>query len=240
MGCYNPRMLQKEIRTELRRATIIRDTAKTICMATNCLLLLLLTTAASAQDSTVTDQRLLACDAIENSAERLACFNEVVESLRSPPAAKATADVVEAQPPAPGPEVRPESAPEPAARPDAAVVSEAAPGAEPGKDNPASVTYEAQAPKAQPAPVKPATRVTETRKTTADLTGSAHIERVWQNLDGRFTVRLDNGQVWRETEGSRVGIPDAGASVKITRSLFGSYRMKIDGIPQLAWVRQTE
>lgn len=72
-----------------------------------------------------------------------------------------------------------------------------------------------------------------------DLSGTATIVRVWQNLDGRFSVELDNGQVWRETEGSRVGMPKAGSAVEISTAALGSYQMKIDGIARKARVRRT-
>lgn len=72
-----------------------------------------------------------------------------------------------------------------------------------------------------------------------DLSGTAAIVRVWQNLDGRFSVELDNGQVWRETEGSRVGMPKAGSTVEVSTAALGSYQMKIDGIARKARVRRT-
>ncbi len=72
-----------------------------------------------------------------------------------------------------------------------------------------------------------------------DLNVTAVIVRVWQNLDGRFSVELDNGQVWRETEGSRVGMPKAGSAVEVSTAALGSHQMKIDGIARKARVRRT-
>lgn len=67
----------------------------------------------------------------------------------------------------------------------------------------------------------------------------ATVVRSWQNHDGRFSVELDNGQVWRETQGTRVGQPEQGDSVEISTGPFGSYRMKIENIARIAWVRRT-
>lgn len=55
--------------------------------------------------------------------------------------------------------------------------------------------------------------------------------------DGRFSVELDNGDVWRETEGSKVRTPKPGDSVEVRKGAGSGYRMKVDGIPRVAWVR---
>ncbi len=68
---------------------------------------------------------------------------------------------------------------------------------------------------------------------------NATIVRVTEQLDGRWTVTLDNGQVWRESQGSKVGIPDEGASVELFKGRFGGYRMNIDGLYRTAWVKRT-
>ena len=86
----------------------------------------------------------------------------------------------------------------------------------------------------------------------------ATIVRSWRNNDGRFSVELDNGQTWRETQGSRVagpsdnnlvwggrnasgaGLPREGRSVEVFEGRFGGYRMRIEGITQLAHVRRTK
>jgi hypothetical protein len=84
----------------------------------------------------------------------------------------------------------------------------------------------------------------------------ALIVRSWRHNDGRFSVELDNGQIWRETTGSRVagpmeldmtfggrsasgaGLPREGGSVEVFDGRFGGYRMRIEGIRQLAPVRR--
>ena len=207
-----------------------------------------------------TDQRLLACDQLADREARLACFNEVVESLRptateGPPSPVDPVEevLVEEVPDRPAVEVPPEVEVEavveerPAA-PDAdvavaveaeAAISAAAPAAavnEVPRAEPAAAASPAPAVRQVPAP----RAAVEERATSDDGSGGAVIVRVWERHDGRFTVKLDNGQYWRETEGTRVGIPDVGDTVTISRGVFGSYRMKIDGIRRIAWVRQTE
>ena len=69
----------------------------------------------------------------------------------------------------------------------------------------------------------------------------ATVVRAWKNpTDGRFAVELDNGQTWRETSGSRSLMPKQGKTVEITKSRFGGYRMKIEGIKRLASVRRSK
>lgn len=226
---------------------------------------------AVAQES-VTDRLLLACDGIADPAERLACFNRVVEGLRPDSGAPESvrqsdnentdvAPVAEPSPVPPAPSaadaVPPVPEAEPAPAPAPAV--DATPSPAPPAAQPAPVSD--SRPEAQPSPVPaarpeaavitqapaPAGRAPDTSGKAAnraadgeDQSGGGLIVRVWERHDGRFTVKLSNGQYWRETEGSRVGIPNVGDAVEIKRGMFGSYRMKIDGIPRLAWVRQTD
>ena len=67
------------------------------------------------------------------------------------------------------------------------------------------------------------------------------IVEVRQAIDGRFEARLENGQVWRETEATRtVRRPKVGDSVRITPGRLGSYRMKFNNDNRLAAVRRTQ
>jgi len=69
----------------------------------------------------------------------------------------------------------------------------------------------------------------------------ATIVEAWPTIDGRFEARLDNGQVWRETERTRwsLRLPEEGTSVVISKGWFGGYRMKIGDNNRLAAVRRT-
>lgn len=69
----------------------------------------------------------------------------------------------------------------------------------------------------------------------------ATIVEAWETIDGRFEVRLDNGQVWRETQRTRTTrFPKAGTPVRITTGSLGSFNMKFGNDNRLAGVRRTE
>ena len=216
----------------------------------------LLATAAGAQSDRSLADRLLACDALQNAQDRLACYNSIADSIKassaedagpqagSSPATDGSPRTLPAAPPEPvraeHADPSPEPAPAAAAEPPAASPPEPAAAAPAARPRPAP-SRPAPSPAAGSSSVAPERPVGEEPSPgPASLTGEAVIVRVWENYDGRFTVELDNGHVWRETQGTRVGIPDVGARVEVTRSLFGAYRMKIDGIPQIAWIRQTD
>lgn len=79
----------------------------------------------------------------------------------------------------------------------------------------------------------------EAKKREREQVVVAMITSVTKHHDGRFSVTLDNGQIWRETSGSRVGLPAQGSRVELKRGRFGGYRMNIDGLYQTAWVKRT-
>ena len=85
-----------------------------------------------------------------------------------------------------------------------------------------------------------ASRSTREKKSSVVDNIEATIVRSWKNYDERFSVELDNGQIWRETQGTRVGQPKVGKSVKITKGRWGGYRMKVENIKRIAWVRRTK
>ena len=85
-----------------------------------------------------------------------------------------------------------------------------------------------------------ASRSSQEEESSAVDNIEATIVRSWRNHDGRFSVELDNGQIWQETQGTRVGLPKVERSVKISTGRWGGYRMKIDNIKRIAWVRRTK
>lgn len=85
-----------------------------------------------------------------------------------------------------------------------------------------------------------ASRSTREKESNVVDSIQAMIVRSWRNRDGRFSVELDNGQIWRETQGTRVGQPKVDKSVKITTGRWGGYRMKVENIKRIAWVRRTK
>lgn len=208
-----------------------------------------------------TNERLLECDALQDPAAKLACFNAVVQGLKSEPGAP---DTVPAPDPAPAAEIAPAAAATPPATEPAASAPAPAKAAEP---RPAAAIDVTPAPRAEPAPVDATpTRRSDPPAEPAPVAGlgaddfgldsmrrrdndlddqdpavesiRARITQVWRTNDGRFAVRLDNGQIWRETQGTRIGMPDEGRTVEISHGRLGGYRMKVDNITRIAWVRR--
>ncbi|MCY4746036.1 hypothetical protein NYO99_13705 [Pelomonas sp. UHG3] len=53
-------------------------------------------------------------------------------------------------------------------------------------------------------------------------------------------VTLANGQVWQIADGSSASLPKGARKVVVRRSLFGSYRLEIDGLNTAPQVRRLE
>jgi hypothetical protein len=210
---------------------------------------LALSSMVAAQDQT--QEQLLACDRISNTEDRLECFNAVVGGLRedaapaaqTPPTAAESMDSPAAAVPDPV-----ESAP--AAAP-AAVVREAAelPPAAPAAAIDEAVEVPPMAPAAagndfglEDQKAKAARQAERERhqEEQFEVVYSTIVE-VRQVTGRRFEARLENGQVWRETEATRtVRMPKVGDTVRITSGRFGSYRMKFNNDNRLASVRRTQ
>ena len=170
-------------------------------------------------------EQLLVCDDVIDLTERLTCFNAIVDKLKSVLAVPAVKS-----PPA------------------SVSVSEAPVVASAVKNPPASVSA-SDAPVVAP-PVSPeiddfgsegiASRSTPEEESSAVEKIEATIVRSWKNHDGRFSVELDNGQIWRETQGTKSRLPKVNTSVTISTGRLGGYRMKFENINKLAWVRRTK
>jgi hypothetical protein len=212
-----------------------------------------------------TNDQLRACDAIADTMEKLACFDAVVKGINQPPAAAPaieSASVAEAPAKAPAAEA-------PAPEMTAAPASESAPAAAAAvvivKEQPVAsgtVAVETATPAAassDQAMVSTASpeeefglsrEQAEEKKQPKEGKKEEKLESIrativesWATLDGRFEARLDNGQVWRETERTRwsgSNLPKAGKSVVISKGRFGGYRMKIGTNNRLAAVRRTD
>ena len=191
-------------------------------------------------------ERLLACDGITDLTERLVCFNTVVKDLKQSPAAPAASSPSASAPASdsPPPAARTTTTASPAA-PSVAVAPEpaAADASLPPTDTPVAPTAtsatEADDFGRDGMKAEPDRQENKEKKKDAEVI-QATIVRSWRNHDERFSVELDNGQVWRETQGTRVGLPKEGRSVEISEGRFGGYRMKIENIRKIAWVRRTK
>lgn len=215
-----------------------------------------------------TAARLLACDPITDPAEKMACFDAVVKSVKSE-----VDDLAVTAPDSPRPAVVPSSEvarsavpaevnAAPTAAGSAGVVT--APATKPGADPqpaPAEASAVVGASRSAAAVTADDSRV-EVQRQAENYFGledsqtweatervrevlenmesiSATIEDVWPTIDDRFEVRLDNGQVWRETTNTRVRMPKPGSNVEISRASLGSFRMKVNNDNRLAGVRRT-
>ena len=69
----------------------------------------------------------------------------------------------------------------------------------------------------------------------------ARIVNVRVHHDGRFSVELDNAEIWHETRRStRVRLPEPGDAVEIYIGGPGGHRMRIEGNSRVAWVRRSD
>ncbi len=64
------------------------------------------------------------------------------------------------------------------------------------------------------------------------------IQQIWKNAIGKYYFLLDNGQLWKETDGSRVQISKKAKEVRIKKSSFGGYRAYFKGKKQPANVKR--
>ena len=163
------------------------------------------------QDRGAVDERLLACSDIEDTADRAACFDEVVNNMRQDSQAPAQGG----EPPATGTDTGLAETAVPAA-----IVT----GDEATSDTPA-MQIEEQAP------------VAEEEEEFVEFTATIVVSR--KSGLYHFVVELDNGQVWEETDGSRrPSLPKVGQKVRVYEGRFGGYRMKIGNDNRISWVRQ--
>lgn len=217
---------------------------------------------AQVTDDDDTAEKLLACDPIPDPAEKMACFDAVVKSIKDsderPVAdtvhADSPIDVVEAPSTA---AVVTTSVPVVAAK-DAARAEaqgdtlDAETAARMSTDNSGTIESSPQVTSKSPdsdfgledqkamAAKKDEKRAKENEKGKDKQSVHATIVTVTATIDDRFEVLLDNGQAWRETEGSRIRTPKKGSAVVITSGAFGSFMMKIGDDPRRARVRRTK
>jgi hypothetical protein len=187
----------------------------------------LVTIVAAAEQGDTAD-RLLECDRLSDPELKLACYDAVVTGLKegeSPepsedrPQNEAQTDLQEQDD-----EVMP-------AAPDQSATALPAAGAAAADSSAMDEDFGLEDQRA-------AEQREEERAAESEESLEATIVKVTVHSDRRFSVQLDNGQVWRETQGTRVGVPKEGAAVVITAGKLGGYRMTIDGIARQAWVRR--
>ena len=69
----------------------------------------------------------------------------------------------------------------------------------------------------------------------------ATVTEVSEGPRGNLLFHLENGQVWRQIEARYVPLPaNAPFSVRISRGLFGEYRLRVDGEGRLVRIRRVQ
>lgn len=192
------------------------------------------------------DNKLLACAEISETAERMACFDDVVNDLQEGAESSNGAD-------APSTRERSASAKIAAGAATAPAPADTPSPPAPSAGRPASESPDTlpSAPAEAPAPALGDTAVedfgVENQKSRSEATQRerdavevhATIVRSDKSGDFHFLVELDNGQIWEETDGSRrIGLPKVGMPVRVYKGRFGGYRMKIGDDNRIAWVRR--
>jgi type IV secretory pathway VirB10-like protein len=225
---------------------------QTVNRTSSLLFLILLSPLASADLA----KQLEVCAAMEDAESRLACFDAIGRNgtVEAPEPEKARAPAAQATKPPKRdrmPEVVPDAPAPPAAVPDDFGMDsltarereeleyqrreeQRLAEAERKRSEKEQKRLEKERRKAEKAAAKAAKKAEREQVVVAKITS------VTKHHDGRFSVTLDNGQVWRETSGSRVGLPAQGSRVELKRGRFGGYRMNIDGLYQTAWVKRTK
>lgn len=159
------------------------------------------------------------CARIASPLDRLECFDALASSVGAVPAAPIVA--------APSP------APEPVAAPTPDPVTQPAPTPAPVAETP------------PPAPPVVATRAEEfgfeNERLKKDKT------EVVANYDGQFTgwsggtlFKLDNGQVWKQSQSGRVSYKKDRPEITIRRGAFGSYRLSVEGLNRTVRVKRVK
>jgi hypothetical protein len=156
---------------------------------------------------------ILACMELADATARLACFDRELAPFARERRAPA------APPPAVPPPVSP------------AVVAEAPPPRAPAPQQapPPESSFGHEQLKPEDRPASPAEASTLHARIASHRRGG----------QGTYLVTLDNGQVWRHEEGSRVDYLKVGAAVTISRAALGSYRLTLDDGNARNWVRVT-
>jgi hypothetical protein len=205
-----------------------------------------------------TDEQLLACDRIADTAEKMACFDAVVKSLKQAgdaPVVESPSDMTPATDTpaviAPAAAVGATAAATPASAPEPVPAAEVQSSPPTGTPVEPAVT---SAPSAMPTVTtataaedfgfdkkKGKTKEQKGADKKAELKSlQATIVRSWGISDERFAVQLDNGQVWHENSGLYIGLPREGSRVEIVRGRFGGYSMKIGNINKRTPVRRAK
>lgn len=186
--------------------------------------LVLIVACAKAAAQTASQRELETCAAIERAIERLDCFEALTARGAAPvPANVQSATEVPAQPP----RVEPEQE------------ADVEPGQAAGA--PADQTPDSSLDRLENVGAEQlrGTGREEQIRERDDI--GATVTEVSEGPRGNLLFHLKNGQIWRQIEARYVPLPEnAPFAVKISRGLFGEYRLRVGGEGRLVHIRRVQ
>lgn len=142
------------------------------------------------------------CLAIEDDAERLACFEGVARAAPAAPVAEPEPNVAPPPGPIETPQVAAGSAPAPVVAP-----------------QPAPPTQ----PVAQARPAPPPRPKATPRKERQDFNYVATVVQTDRDPFGKLLVKFSNGEIWKQTSRGRAVEPKIGSSADVRQSFSGAW-----------------
>ncbi|MEL6112528.1 MAG: hypothetical protein AAFR20_06965 [Pseudomonadota bacterium] len=177
---------------------------------------------AAAQDVVTIEEALQICNRVTNARDRLDCFEGLADAA-SPDQERSVSKTTDTPEPSAAQSLTQENS-------SSADRTALEPGKNPPVEDLDSNTSETNTP-AKPRKrfvIIPEEEAKErfARELTPREKGKpyqASVRKAWTNGFGKLMVLLDNGEVWKQTEGGRPRIPKVGVSANLTKSPFGSW-----------------
>jgi hypothetical protein len=170
--------------------------------------------------ASLSQERLVACAGMTDSAARLACYDQEVAPLAREVAGRARASSPAAR------------APEPATAPASATATAPAP-------TPATVPASAATTSAASFGQEQLPREQRPASKEENLTLHARLTSQKPAGPGLFNLYLDNGQVWRHEDQVQGAYLKDGEAITIEKGALGSYRLTRDAGKSRNWIRVT-
>lgn len=155
------------------------------------------------------EQDVQDCGAISRDRPRLACFDEVASRLRPPVPLNEAPKPIEAVPPA---------AVSPASEP----ATEVAPAVEEAVSGREEELFGFE---------------TQMQQRTGEEVRSRYLGE-FTGWSGKTLFRLENGQVWKQTDKSRLSWRSSNPEVIISKGAFGSFRLTVEGVNRTVKVKR--
>jgi hypothetical protein len=187
-----------------------------------------------ADAASLSQDRLVACAGMPDSAARLACYDREVAPVAREVAGRARAS----RPAAPEPEPATTPAPEPATVPLPASATVPAPAP---TTIPLPATATVPAPPTSSAASFGQEQLTRDQRAASkeELTLHARLSSQKSAGPGLFNLYLDNGQVWRHEDQVSGSYLKDGEAITIEKGALGSYKLTRDAGKPRNWIRVT-